>query len=159
MVARRAPHRLSRQRTRTSGARREHLCARRLDRRGSKPLQPPSTGARRDALLAAEWQRASFHEQSERCDGDLSYERRRLQPAAGDEIAARTVGHRGLRWLAIWTAPGLLGAAQSYLANRAIGEDVGLTVPIAWNVPVWYFWGTVFPLIRRLVQRFPLTGA
>jgi two-component system, LytTR family, sensor kinase len=30
-------------------------------------------------------------------------------------------------------------------------------MPIMWNVPIWYYWALVLPLIGHMVRRFPLT--
>jgi hypothetical protein len=68
-------------------------------------------------------------------------------------------GRKWTRWGAyagIWTALGLLTATQSYLAYSSLGRGLSWGRALAWELPGWYAWGLLAPLVVRLGRRYRL---
>ena len=64
------------------------------------------------------------------------------------------------RRIALWSLPAIIGtlhAATGTLTSR--GEPMAFIMPLLWNVPIWYYWALMLPLIQRMVRRYPLTSS
>jgi two-component system, LytTR family, sensor kinase len=60
--------------------------------------------------------------------------------------------------IALWTLPGLFGLAHASIASLASYHEPRMfLMPILWNVPIWYYWAIMLPVIARVVRRYPLT--
>lgn len=65
-----------------------------------------------------------------------------------------------IRWInrlirhGIWTALGLLSAVLFYFGFRAEGRSITWPVALLWQMPGWYLWDALTPLIRWLARRF-----
>jgi signal transduction histidine kinase len=59
------------------------------------------------------------------------------------------------RLLALWTVPALFTLVQLALSARSQGEPVRWGWLLRWQLPVWWLWAAMTPLIVRLARRFP----
>jgi two-component system LytT family sensor kinase len=58
-----------------------------------------------------------------------------------------------------WTILALLESAKWYLTMRHRGFDVTWQLALIGNVPWWYAWALLTPVIARLAERFEISGA
>src|SRR4029077_2467590 len=70
------------------------------------------------------------------------------------EAIAATWG-RGLAVVAVCTALAGLSASQLYFGMLSSHENPSLVQVIAQEIPVWFFWALVTPLIAYFTRRFP----
>lgn len=71
---------------------------------------------------------------------------------------------RRRRWIhwggyaAVWTVIGLITATQSFLAYSPFHPSLTWGRIVVWELPAWYAWGVLAPVILRLGRRFRLEG-
>jgi two-component system LytT family sensor kinase len=66
---------------------------------------------------------------------------------------------RSSGWLLIlgfWTLPGLFFVSETYLAFALNGAPITWNQAILFELPGWYIWGLLAPLIAWLAQRVPI---
>jgi two-component system, LytTR family, sensor kinase len=84
------------------------------------------------------------------------------KPAAyfGASLNATRTGKRRWVYLAlyigIWSLPGLMSAGQVYSEAWIECKPIAWWQALVWQVPIWYFWALLAPLILWLGRRFPL---
>ena len=61
--------------------------------------------------------------------------------------------------LLVWSVLALLESAKWYLAMRHRGFDVTWQLALIGNVPWWYAWALLTPLVGRLARRFEISGS
>lgn len=59
-------------------------------------------------------------------------------------------------YLGIWTLPGLLSAAQIYSEALIECREISWYQAVIWQMPIWYVWALLTPLILFLGRKFPL---
>jgi signal transduction histidine kinase len=72
-----------------------------------------------------------------------------------DEAGAKPWPRQSMTWqFALWTFIGLLSASQYYSFYRFENERFPLWRLMMWQMPSWYLWGLLTPLVLLLGRRF-----
>jgi two-component system LytT family sensor kinase len=61
--------------------------------------------------------------------------------------------------IALWTVPGLLSAIQMYFLLASGGHPISGWQALLWNMPGWYVWAILTPVILRLGRIYPIHRA
>ncbi|AGC46943.1 signal transduction histidine kinase LytS [Myxococcus stipitatus DSM 14675] len=63
---------------------------------------------------------------------------------------------RVLKWVAVWSAPGMFSAVETYFFSLSAQRPMPFWRAVVTQLPAWYVWVPVTPLVLLLVRRWPL---
>jgi len=79
-----------------------------------------------------------------------------MSTAVSDTFPARHRLTTALLLLAAWSVPGLVSAGQTYFLLQREGNPLGFVLALTVQLPLWWFWAIVTPVIAWLLRRWPL---
>lgn len=61
-----------------------------------------------------------------------------------------------LKWVAVWTVPGMFSVVETYFFSMSAQRPMAFWRAVVTQLPAWYVWVPVTPVLLQLVRRWPL---